>query len=363
MSAKSDHNPRYGCLLSLCYGEMRLSEVSAGPDSLHTWIQQLLTTPVAELNARYPDRWAAYPEVEPLLRRRLPTMPPLEQRIRYPGWNPIGLVPDMVLQTLHTYLYQQPAEAAIWGAVIPVLTHPLPEAIGHDLLDREIALDELEHSRQVDSVQWRLAERGAEALLTVALERYLFAEWSVADFEQVLAAYPTNFWMLDTLLRRRASSAEKEAACWRVVVQHPDAARFARFRDLSGQIKQAHQADLDPAEWQRLFALREPEVWRALAANPISTPEQLQDLFATQDPLAWEGLGDNPTTPTALLEALYTTRDPHAWRGLAANPHTPEAWLYAFLAVKQLPLAHQIRMTAKASLQRRRKATAAEEGR
>ncbi|MEJ2500017.1 MAG: hypothetical protein P8Y65_02600 [Campylobacterales bacterium] len=70
-----------------------------------------------------------------------------------------------------------------------------------------------------------------------------------------------------------------------------------------------------------LVALRDTEVLRALAANPVVAPDRLEALAGTGTCDA--ALAANPSSPAPLLERLYAKGDTQVLSALAGNPATP----------------------------------------
>jgi hypothetical protein len=155
--------------------------------------------------------------------------------------------------------------------VITYCAHPLPDAIAHDLIDREVAIARLGHSRQTDDVQWRLAGFYDEARLTLAIDLYTNPRYSTAGLQRLLRQFPTDTWMLDTLSRRTPSSTEKQAAYVAIAASHPDGDKFVHRQNVIHWLTRATDPDLSIAELAALLQTDEPEVLSALAtaSGPI----------------------------------------------------------------------------------------------
>jgi hypothetical protein len=136
-------------------------EDSTNPKTLAEWVRALLPQSRSQLNARYWRSSAADEEINALCEER--------NLQRYGRFDPL---PDEVQHALHTKLRGARSEEEIWSAAIRALSHPLVPQIAHDLLDRDIAVRALEHSRQTEDVQWRTADFGGVVLLALAVAFY-----------------------------------------------------------------------------------------------------------------------------------------------------------------------------------------------
>lgn len=183
-------------------------------------------------------------------------------------------VRDEVLFALWQKLRGTKTEQVLWQALIPALLRPLPLAIARDLLDRKIAFNALEHTRQADEVQWRLANSSEAVVLRLAKECYLNSEQSVSDFTRLLQTFSASPKTLTSLLELEPTSLEKEQILLTVVRQQPDAFFLFHVREVRLMIVRAQRQPLNLADAQTLYATGEPKVLRALASNP-STPRSL----------------------------------------------------------------------------------------
>lgn len=255
---------------------------------LERWVLSLVDRPLQELIRRYgaPERrleedGEAYEHPNRAAEREL-------EDLYASGVSDVdsgrvaGAASAEALRRLHAKLRGTPAEQRVWAAVIGELTHPLPDDVADDLIDREVAIDQLGHSRQSDLVQWRLAEFYDEALLTLGKELYARHERGLEEFQSVLdtgrtgrANYP---WLLESLADLRASSPEKEQAYLRALEDHPDREWALRTRRVRALENQAHDETVTPEQAEALHATGEPEVWLALAGNPATPTHILEQL-------------------------------------------------------------------------------------
>jgi hypothetical protein len=245
---------------------------------LANWIDGVLAQPKSVLARKYnrAHRSAAMDEVEQLHK---------SNDLSYPVRQPADL-PDGLLDQLAVKLRGSSAESPIWGAVIVHLGQPLPPAIATDLLERRIAFDTLGHSRQVDEVQWKLAEVYPEALLTLAIDRYTLSQYSLADLQAVLTSFRDNdaYRSVLALLAElyEASSPEKEQAYLAAVAQHPDAERLLSAYRLHQREVQARSTSLTPEQAQELLLTGIPGILERLASNPQTPEELLHQLMSPQ---------------------------------------------------------------------------------
>lgn len=250
-----------------------------GGNYLEAWVLSLLARPLEDLATSYAEDHTARDW--------------LEERRAGQAENPyayarIGVVPEETLRALHRKLRGSACEDMLWGAVVSQLAHPLPDDVADDLIDREVALTALGHSRQSDAIQWRLAPFYPEALLTISQELYRDPARSPAEFRAMLdrfaprREYGGSEWMLrNLLLGGGASSPEKERALVETILAHPY------------------------GELHRIVELRRLE---ERAADETLSREEIEALYATNEPTVWRALAANPSTPTALLQALSEVR-------------------------------------------------------
>ncbi len=226
--------------------------------TLADWIAALLQQPPDELDRKWSDCQVTEESVSQIA------------EIKRHGSEHYGcsIVSLETLLGLHRKLRGLPCEDTIWSSIILHLEKPLPSEVAHDLLDRAIASNELEHSRQEDDVQQRMAEGGEEALLTWALALYCDARRSLREFESVLKRFSDNEWMLETLMSANASWPDKEIALNSIVNQHAESERLL-------QIGKVHRAEQRAADWgigrdefESLYQMNEPDVLLTLAFNP-----------------------------------------------------------------------------------------------
>lgn len=170
-------------------------------------------------------------------------------------------------------------------------SHPsTPEDVLLELCDLGLCLNELGHRSGPRALLQRLASRHRypEAVLTLATELYTSPTESAADFEVFANEHADNRWMLETLARLVGSCAKKRGALRTIVARHVDASRLLKLMDIGDQSNRA-AVTTDEAEVRRLFATREPAIWRALASNPAVPRDVLTQLAAAKDvPLARE---------------------------------------------------------------------------
>lgn len=112
-------------------------------------------------------------------------------------------------------------EADLWLWLLQSLPGGVPEAVVHDLIDREIAIEAIGHCKLSDAALWRLAGRVDEALLTLAKRRYVSERCTADQFEEVLHAFPEHEWMLTSLPGLLPSSRHKAVRLAEYIREHP----------------------------------------------------------------------------------------------------------------------------------------------
>lgn len=127
---------------------------------------------------------------------------------------------------MHQKIRNHKCEAAVWDAIIFRLSAPLPTQIAHDLIDRDVIVGQLGHTRQGDEIQWRLASLIDEALLTLVWDFFTNSTYEVAQLQKLLSEHPDHVWLLDkwehwALLSSSVREREKEIIFHRWAWEHP----------------------------------------------------------------------------------------------------------------------------------------------
>ncbi|HVA47260.1 MAG TPA: hypothetical protein VNH11_12905 [Pirellulales bacterium] len=147
-----------------------------------------------------------------------------------------------------------------------------------------LCLDELGHRQGPRWLLEKLANeaRYPEAIITLAIQLYTDARESAEDFRVFVERHSDHFWMLDTLVRRNPSCAEKESILERAIAVHPEANRLRYQLQVNRWSQKAAETE-DLQEMQHLYATGEPAVWLALAGNQASPRDLIEQLAAVKD--------------------------------------------------------------------------------
>ncbi|MDQ2808325.1 MAG: hypothetical protein M3Z04_15640 [Chloroflexota bacterium] len=366
---------------------------ATAPQTLQAWIESVLARSITKLNHAYWRNEQAETETEPLYHKT--RLVPLEKQHSTPP-PPALAVPDTLLQQLYHKLFRRRCESAVWNAVIWHLSQPLPSAIAHDLLDRlgQRIETTMEHSRQQDDVQWRLAALHGEALQTLVLERYTQECFSTEDLNELFIRHPDSFWWLSFFVAKQASSLEKEQLFWRMANQraHPDTPWQVIEKGIIPQMYT--DAEYPPAPFQAVLdSLRDNYLLlvglarlhtdsqekadfylSAVRSHPrsaeimkvyVRTQQMKQaeeatldkvlfeQLYSTADSEIWYKLAANPSLDDTACRRLYSATDSNIALCLAANPATPTDLLQTLRQIQAVRYARQIRSTALAQLRER----------
>lgn len=160
-------------------------------------------------------------------------------------------------------------------------THPaMPDDLLLEIYYSGLCLDELGHRQGPRALLEKLANEAnyPEAILTLAIQLYTDFNASTEEFSRFVNQHADHFWMLDTLVRRSASSAEKEAVLEDTIAAHPEADHLKQVLQVNRWARRAAQTD-DREEMEQLFATGEPAIWLALAGNQ-ATPRRLMEQLA-----------------------------------------------------------------------------------
>lgn len=195
---------------------------------------------------------------------------------------------ETLLHQLHAHLRNKAFEEWVWSGTIGNISHPLPDDITHDLIDRNIAVIALAHIRQNEPVLKRLAPLVDEALLTLVGQLYRDPERSVDEFSEAFDLGPTNAWLLQHLAHGEASSPQKEAAFLKRVEGRPEwqlahdvkAHREREQRELQEKAKRIERARIatDEDEIRGLYDTAEFEMLLELVRNPATPYDVLTSL-------------------------------------------------------------------------------------
>ncbi|WP_127583395.1 hypothetical protein [Paenibacillus koleovorans] len=191
-------------------------------------------------------------------------------------------ITEDVLSELYHRLRSTDMEAAVWEELVFLYKRPLPKTIAYDLIDRNIALIHLGHTKQEYEVMWKLAELVDEALLTLASDIYTQRNFSLEETEILFDKFHGNTWMLETLIRKNPSSPEKRKLLESAILKNKDSARLHRLINVLHNEQLARRTDLSSEEFYFLFMTNEPTVWLALSQNPNTPVEILSKLLVVE---------------------------------------------------------------------------------
>ncbi|HJT31246.1 MAG TPA: hypothetical protein VJ783_04300 [Pirellulales bacterium] len=177
-----------------------------------------------------------------------------------------------------------------------------PDDVLLELYERQIFLDELAHRKGPRWLLERIVRetRYPEAVITLAIALYTSGMESAAELQSFLEEHSDNYWMLESLALRRPSSDEKAKIFREVAKRHSGGERILRLLQIVEWERQAKFETAVP-ELQRLLETREPKVWRSLAGNPAAPREVLERLAEARDiPLARDIRSTAKTTLTQI---------------------------------------------------------------
>ncbi|MFL5732617.1 MAG: hypothetical protein ACJ78Q_05390 [Chloroflexia bacterium] len=243
-----------------------------GIRSLEDWVEAQLSKPLSALDAAYSSLWAADAELDSKFGPRASSgsAPPEKRAVR-----------EVQLWELHAHTRGADCEDGIWTGVINHCSHPLPQGIAKDLIERRVAIDALGHSRQVDEAQRRLASFYGEALVTLAVDMYTNPQYTAEEFGAMLVEFrdsPGYFWALETLASHEPSGEEKQEAYLLAVRERPEAERLLHRNEVYQRVMEARKPEMTEQKAIALFDSGEPEVWEALAKHPGTPVEVLRAL-------------------------------------------------------------------------------------
>ncbi|MBV9865630.1 MAG: hypothetical protein JO316_09790 [Abitibacteriaceae bacterium] len=271
------------------------------------WIKQLLTQEVKDLSLKYsyPAHDTAENEIESLIG------PDRIQRCPSP-------IPAPLIEQLHEKLRGLRCEAYIWDALLFHLGTPLPPHVAHDLMDRDIAVSTLGHTRQLDEVQWRLASLVDEALLTLFWALYSDPKYELAELEKLLGQHPDHLWLLDKWQHGwncGSSSREKELAFHRWVWEHPhrpaempNPEQYLHIMEIREHQEKKERLRVEWEQKEEQLRLEREAEERRLevthVANDWLQKEKIRFIIAVQEPEMLLALASNPQIPVQWIQKL-----------------------------------------------------------
>jgi hypothetical protein len=241
---------------------------------LEDWVRSLLDVAPETLNHRFSERESAEKEI-----LAIPFYSPSRWQFRQ--------VTLPLLESLGAKIRGLQCEPNIWWGLLAVVYHPLPDKVAHDLIDRDINVEFLGHTRQSNAVQWRLADLVDEALLTIAKEIYNSEAHGADELRAVLEKYPDHKWMLSSLAHSAASCPQKSALLEEFLMRHADAEHLMEIKRIVGDTRERITTN---------YMRNWPEVSTALSLGQLpgfhGTPEDLKSLASSAE------------TPIEILEEL-----------------------------------------------------------
>jgi hypothetical protein len=154
-----------------------------------------------------------------------------------------------------------------------------PEDLLLEFYDRGLFINKLGHRRGPRSLLMRLADerRYPEAIVTVASNLYTDPTESAEGFSAFLARHVDCGWMFESLARLEPSSREKLDDFLDAARKLTDSAEILSTTE-SRRLAFDAKTCTDPAQIERMYASRDPIVWRALASNPRVPQRLLKEL-------------------------------------------------------------------------------------
>ena len=299
--------------------------------SLEDWIKQLLTQHLAELNRKYDYRGTAEQEVQSFADAQ-------------PRSYRSADVSTETLHGLHQKIREQECESSIWNAIIFPLRDPLPTSIAHDLIDREVIVSQMGHTRQNDEIQRRLASLVDEALLTFVWDMFRSSVYTAIDLENLLSQHPDNLWLLNqwehwALLNTQVGEREKEIVFHRWAWQHP-------HREFPTHLR--HLFDVPgPERYLEIMADKERE--RARIAREAEEERLQAEQAIEARRLEMQHLSQRELTPTE-IQAIFSAQASDELLAIARNPHLPVEWLQKLINCYGIKGARQIREAVQENL-------------
>ncbi|MGO4350086.1 hypothetical protein AB4Z45_31940 [Paenibacillus sp. MCAF9] len=197
-------------------------------------------------------------------------MNPFIEQLLHSNQMEIELTEDILFE-IYNEAKNTDGEEEAWKNLISLYDKPLPKQIAFSLIDRNIAIMDLGHSKQDYDVLWRLAEIVDEALLTLAIDVYTQLSFGHEEMELLFNKYDNHKWMMESLIYKQPSSPEKRRLLEAAIKRNMDADRLQRLLTVVDAAKYTSRNDLTLEEFQSLFETKEPYVWLSLAQN-ANTP-------------------------------------------------------------------------------------------
>ncbi len=182
-----------------------------------------------------------------------------------------------LILALHEKIKGKVLENSIWDQTIWNYPAALPDDLCFYLIENELALTALGHTRQSDKVLLVLGHLVPEAALTLGKEIYHSQDYGLEDLKMVLNEYPDLHWLWNSLIYVSASDASKKQYFISELAKRPDFDDIEATRkelEIVEEIK--HSSSI--ATITQYYQQGTPRFLDCIAANSHTPLEMLEEL-------------------------------------------------------------------------------------
>ncbi|HEX8834027.1 MAG TPA: hypothetical protein VF719_07485 [Abditibacteriaceae bacterium] len=300
--------------------------------SLEDWIIKLVDEDIDKINRKYLSVSDGTIEKE---LESLPDIGPMVYGTSHVHANILG--------KLHLKIRSQKCETKIWDAIISRISGPLPTSAAHDLIDRDIIVDQLGHTRQDDEVQWRLGSLVDEALLTLVWDFFTNPIYEVAELQKLLSQHPNHLWLLDkwehwALLSSSVREPEKEIVFHRWAWEHPK--RPVHFPNTEQYLDIMAAKERQKIEEQARVEREENEEQLRIESETNARRCELERIA-------------NEMLDETKIQSILSSQDPDLILALANNSSIEVQWVHKLVNCHNVKGARQIREAADSNIKSR----------
>jgi hypothetical protein len=189
---------------------------------------------------------------------------------------------DKLIINFQTRLQGNMFENLLWEVTLYYYPDKLPDYICHYLMDNEIALSTLGHTKQSDEIMWVLGKLVPEAALTLGQEIFMNDVYTANDVKQLLDTFYNDHWLWNSLIYLEASGFEKQEIFNKRLASRNDFdAIKERKEELTVEIllKQTKSVELI----RKYFLQKNPRYYQVIAQNIHSPIDVLEELQSVKD--------------------------------------------------------------------------------
>ncbi len=184
---------------------------------------------------------------------------------------------DELIKAMHLKMQGSVLENTVWDQTIWHYNRRIPDELCFYLIENNLALTALGHTRQSHPVLLKLGHLVEEAALTLGKEIYQSDEYGLTDLKRVLNEFNDLYWLWESLIYVEASSEEKQLYFQNELYKRPE---FTRIQEKSAEMETVDLIkETDSVEViMKYYASGSPRMLNQIAANPYTPIDILKKL-------------------------------------------------------------------------------------